>query len=115
MSLLLVIAGVWIALSAIVLVAMSAAGRAAKGADAASAIEAARIHQGRDTVHLASDNPRPVTDEDQAVCPTCASLVIGAHDGDPCPACGTAVTELPRIRHHVPPAAREARRANRAI
>jgi hypothetical protein len=67
----------------------------------------------RDGSRPAGDEPRPVRDEQTAVCPTCASLVVGAGDGDPCPACGTPVSEPPRIRPRRQAAARSRRRVKR--
>lgn len=115
MTLLLTIGAVWMAVAAVTLVGLAALGRAGRVADHRSA-ESARqlIEEQYAGVRLAVSNDRVITREDQAVCPACASLVVGALDGDPCPACGTAVSELPRIRPHVEPAVRRTR-TRRAI
>lgn len=102
MTLVLAIGLTWLVAAVLILGVMAAAGRSGHRADEESATAAQRILEPMGELRLAVSNQRIAERGAKALCPACASLVVGAMEGDPCPACGTAVSELPRIRPVAP-------------
>jgi hypothetical protein len=97
MSVVAIIVGVWVAIGGLALIAMSLLGRAAAAADDAIADDVARVQAWQNGATLGLVAPHPLDVDADGRCASCTENLAGVAPGDPCPGCGTAVTERVRV------------------
>lgn len=93
----IVIAAVWLGLTAVAMVGLSFLGRAGRLADRASVVDATRLRAWHESVTLGIVAPHPLVEGEASVCSDCAVKLPGVLPGEPCPSCGAPVLESPRI------------------